>query len=85
MLGITWQREAMYRAMYRESIMDQLREIERQVVEGERQLAEYEAHLVELKRQNQDNAGTERELETLRNNQSQLEQERQRLLFLLHP
>ena len=81
LLGITWQREA----MFRESIIDQLREIERQVVEGERQLAECEARLVELKRQNHEKAGMQRELETLRNNQSQLEQERQRLLFLLHP
>ncbi|SDF31185.1 hypothetical protein SAMN05216337_10517 [Bradyrhizobium brasilense] len=71
--------------MYRESIIDQLREIERQVVEGERQLAECEARLAELKRQKQDIAGTQRELKMLRNNHSQFEQERQRLLFLLHP
>ena len=35
--------------MYREALSDQLRQIEREVVEGERQLAEQEAHLFALK------------------------------------
>ena len=71
--------------MDRTSIYDQLRQIEREVVEGERRLAEQEALIVELKRQGQDTAKGERELETLRENQRRCDQDRQRLLSLLQP
>lgn len=40
--------------MYTTSIYDELRQIERDVIEGERRLAEQEAPVIELKRQNQE-------------------------------
>ncbi len=71
--------------MYRDAISDELRQIERQVIAGERQLAELEAHLVELRKQNQDTAGIEAELERLRRDQRLRELDRQRLLSRLQP
>ena len=42
------------RAMYRDTLFDELRQVERDVAEGERQLAELEALRVEMKKKNQD-------------------------------
>jgi hypothetical protein len=71
--------------MYRDSLLDELRRVEHDVVEGEHQLAEQEALLVSLKRQNEDISKPSALLETMRDNQRGREQERQRLLSLLHP
>jgi hypothetical protein len=71
--------------MDKNSISDELRQIERYVVEGERLLAEKEAHIVELKRQGQDTTSAEREYEMMRQNQRRWDQDRQRLLSLLQP
>jgi len=71
--------------MYRDSLLDDLGRVERDVVEGERQLAEQEALLVALKRQNEDTGKASALLETMRENQRSREQERQRLLALLQP
>ncbi len=71
--------------MYKDAIMDELRQIELDVVEGERRLAELEALLINLKRLNEDTAKVHAELEVMRKNQLDREQNRQRLLSLLHP
>ncbi|QOZ26051.1 hypothetical protein CI1B_53460 [Bradyrhizobium ivorense] len=71
--------------MYKESIMDELRQIEIDVVEGERRLAEKEALLIELKQRNEDTRRVEAELDVMRRSQLDREQNRQRLLSLLHP
>ncbi|WP_338821966.1 hypothetical protein [Bradyrhizobium septentrionale] len=71
--------------MYKDSIMDELRQIELEVVEGERQLAEQEALLIELKRLNENTTKVEAELKMMRKIQLDREQNRQRLLSLLHP
>jgi len=71
--------------MYREAISDQLRQIEREVVEGERQLAEQEARLYELKRAGEDTTAAEAQLENLRSGQRRRDQDRQRLLSQLQP
>ncbi|GIQ75504.1 hypothetical protein [Bradyrhizobium sp. RD5-C2] len=71
--------------MYKDAIIDELRQIELAVVEGERWLAEQEALLVELQRSNQDISTARAELEVMRKNQLDQEQNRQRLLSLLHP
>ncbi|WP_431015492.1 hypothetical protein [Bradyrhizobium pachyrhizi] len=65
--------------------MDELRQIELDVVEGERRLAEQEARLTELKRLNEDTTKVEGELEVMRKSQLDREQNRQRLLSLLQP
>ncbi|WGR73685.1 MULTISPECIES: hypothetical protein [unclassified Bradyrhizobium] len=46
-------------AMYKDPLLDELRRLEREVVEAERQLAEQEALVVGLKRQNQDTSQAE--------------------------
>ncbi|TWC05451.1 hypothetical protein FBZ93_103468 [Bradyrhizobium macuxiense] len=71
--------------MYKDAIMDELRQIELDVVEGEKRLAELEASLIELKRLNEDTTKVQAELEVMRRNQLDSEQHRQRLLWLLHP
>lgn len=71
--------------MHKDAIMDELRQIELDAVEGEKQLAEQEALLIELKRQNENTTKAEAELELMRKNQLDREQHRQRLLALLHP
>jgi hypothetical protein len=71
--------------MYGDSLLDELRRVEHDVVEGERQLAEQEALLVSLKRQNEDIRKPSALLEAMRDNQRGREKERQRLLSLLHP
>ncbi|WP_426611243.1 hypothetical protein [Bradyrhizobium sp. McL0616] len=55
--------------MYRDAIGDELRQIERDVVEGERRLAKQEALTIELKRQKQDISKAEVELERMRSDQ----------------
>jgi hypothetical protein len=71
--------------MYKDAIIDELRQTELDVVEGERRLAELEALLIELKRLNEDTTKVQAELEVTRKNQLDREQSRQRLLSLLHP
>ncbi|SFK03853.1 hypothetical protein [Bradyrhizobium sp. Gha] len=71
--------------MDRTSIYDELARVERDVVQGERRLAEQERLIVDLKREGQDTANAELELETLREIQRQRDQDRQRLLSLLQP
>jgi len=71
--------------MFQDAIADELRQIERQVVAGERQLAVLEAQLIELGSERLDTAAVEAELELLRRNQRHLESERQRLLSRLQP
>lgn len=71
--------------MHKDPIYDELRQVEREVVEGERRLAEQEALIVDLKRQGLDTEKPEKELEILRQNQRRADQDRQRLLSLLQP
>jgi hypothetical protein len=71
--------------MYRDSLLNELRQAELAVVNGERQLAEQEALLVSLKTQNDDVSEAQAGLEMMRRNQRRYEQDRQRLLSLLQP
>ena len=71
--------------MDRTSIYDQLSRVESDVVAGERQLAEQERLVLELKREGQNTASAEAELQRLREFQRLREQDRQRLLSLLQP
>ena len=71
--------------MDRDSIFDELRRIELAVVEAERQLAQQETLLVASKRQKQDIKKAQHELQMMRDNQRRLQQDRARLLSLLHP
>jgi hypothetical protein len=72
-------------AMYRDSVMNELRQIELAVINGERQLAEQEALLVSLKNENRYMVKAQAELEMMRENQLRYEQDRQRLLSMLQP
>lgn len=76
--------------MYTTAIYDELSQVERDVVEGERRLAAQEALVIELKRQNQETAKAESELakaeselERMRMEQRRRDQDRQRLLSRL--
>ena len=71
--------------MHQDALLDELRRVGRDVVEGERQLAEQEALLVALKRKNKDVRKVEAALEQLREDQRLREQDRQRLLSMLQP
>lgn len=71
--------------MHKDPVLDELRQVERLVVAGERQLAEQEALVCGLKRQKQDTSKAEGELERMRTDQRQLQQERLRLLSGLQP
>ena len=71
--------------MSREALFDELRQVERQVIDGERRLAEYEARILELKRSGQDTTAFEAELDLMRKEQRVLEHDRQRLLGRLQP
>ena len=71
--------------MYATAIYDELRQVERDVVEGERRLAEQEALIVEMKRQNEETSKAESELERMRADQRGRDQDRQRLLSRLQP
>ena len=70
--------------MHQDALMDVLRQVGRDVVEGERRLAEQEALLVALRRENKDVGKAEAALEQMREDQRLREQDRQRLLSLLH-
>ena len=72
-------------AMHRDALQDELRRLELDVVEGEHQLAEQEALVVTLKRRGEDVSQAESVLEMMRLSQRRREQDRQRLLSLLHP
>jgi hypothetical protein len=72
-------------AMHRDALQDELRRLELDVVEGEHQLAEHEALVVARKRQGEDVSEAESVLEMMRQSQRRREQDRQRLLSLLHP
>ena len=71
--------------MDRSSIYDELGRVERDVVQGERRLAELERQIVDLKREGRDTTRADLELDTLRDNQRQRDQDRQRLLSMLQP
>jgi hypothetical protein len=71
--------------MHQDALLDGLRRVGRDVVEGERQLAEQEALLVALKRKNKEVRKVEAALEQLREDQRLREQDRQRLLSMLQP
>ncbi|WFU27705.1 hypothetical protein QA649_16275 [Bradyrhizobium sp. CB1717] len=71
--------------MFNDAILDQLRQLEREVIEGERRLAQQEAMIVDLKRQHQDPSDAEAELAIMREDHRQRQQDRQRLLSLMLP
>ncbi|WIW47840.1 hypothetical protein ML401_06915 [Bradyrhizobium sp. 62B] len=71
--------------MDRTALLDELRQIERDVVDGERRLAEQEALIIDLKRQHLDTAKAESELERMREDQRRRDLDRQRLLSRLQP
>lgn len=71
--------------MHRDHIFDELRRIDREVVEAERVLAAQEAELVSLKKQNKDLTEVEAALEESRHAQQRRQQERQRLLQMVQP
>jgi hypothetical protein len=69
--------------MNRETICDELRRLEGEVVEAERVLAEKEALLVRLKREGQDVSRLASALNLMREQQQSRQQDRLRLLALL--
>ena len=71
--------------MNQDALLDELRRVGRDVIEGERQLAEQEALLVALKRENKDVRKVEAALEQMREDQRLREHDRQRVLSLLQP
>jgi hypothetical protein len=71
--------------MHLDALLDELRQVGRDVVEGERLLAEQEALLVALKQENKDVRMVEAALEQMREDQRLREQDRQRLFSLLQP
>ena len=71
--------------MHNEALQDELRRLEREVVDAERRLAEQETLLVELKRQGQDTHKAKAELEMMRDQQRRRQADRLRLLSLLQP
>ena len=56
--------------MYRDALLDELKQIGRDVAEGERQLAEQEALLVALKGEGKDVSNVEAALEQMRGRSS---------------
>jgi hypothetical protein len=72
-------------AMRMDLLLDELRQVGRDVVEGERQLAEQEALLIALKRENKDASKVKAVLERMREDQRLREQDRQRILSRLQP
>lgn len=69
--------------MNREAILDELRRLEGEAVQGERVLAQHEAQLVTLAKQNQDTSKVQAALNLMRDDQRRLDEDRQRLLALL--
>lgn len=68
-----------------EAFFDELRRIEGEVVQGERQLVEQEALLVALRRQEEDTRKVLEELERMRAQQREREQQRQQLMSRFQP
>jgi hypothetical protein len=68
-----------------EAFFDELRRIEGEVAQGERQLAEQEALLVTMRRQKEDTGKVLEELERMRVQQREREQQRQQLMSRLQP
>lgn len=64
-------------------LFDELRRLEKSVVQGERQLAEQEALLIFLTKHNQDLTEVEANLKLLRAKQQDLQQDRSHLLSML--
>ena len=71
--------------MHRDSLFDELRRIEYEVVEGERLLAAQEAQLISLKKNNEDLSEALAVLEAMREAQQCRQQDRRRLLQMLQP
>ncbi len=71
--------------MHKDAVLEELRQVERIVVEAEKQLAAQEALVASLRRQNQDPRQAEAVLQMMRQDQQRREQDRQRLLSLLQP
>jgi hypothetical protein len=69
--------------MNRDTIIDELRRLEGEVVEAERELAEQEALLVRLKSERQDVSKVASALNLMREQQQSRQQDRLRLLVLL--
>jgi len=69
--------------MNRDTIIDELRRLEGEVVEAERELAEQEALLVRLKSERQDVSKVASALSLMREQQQSRQQDRLRLLVLL--
>lgn len=69
--------------MNRDTIVDELRRLEGEVVEAERELAEQEALLVRLKSERQDVSKVASALNLMREQQQSRQQDRLRLLALL--
>lgn len=71
--------------MNRDTIFDELRRLESEAVEGERRLAEQEALVAASGKGSEEHREAEATLAMLLRSQQQLDQDRQRLLSLLHP
>ena len=69
--------------MNRDMLGDELRRVEREVVEAERRLADQEALLIEMRRGQEDVSTVEAELKMMREQQHERQQERLRILSLL--
>lgn len=65
--------------MFNEPLLDELRQLERDVVGCERRLAEQEALVVLMKQRKEDSSKAQAEQEMMRDDQRRRQQERQRL------
>jgi hypothetical protein len=69
--------------MNRDTIFDELRRLEGEIVKAERRLAEKEALLLKLKRKGEDGSAVSDGLNLMREQQQSRQQDRLRLLALL--
>jgi len=69
--------------MNRDTISDELRRLEGEIVKAERRLAEQEARLLKLKREGEDVSAVSDALNLMREQQQSRQQDRLRLLALL--
>ena len=69
--------------MNRDTISDELRRLEGEIVKAERRLAEQEALLLKLKRKGEDGSAVSDGLNLMREQQQSRQQDRLRLLALL--
>ena len=69
--------------MNRDTISDELRRLEGEIVKAERRLAEKEALLLKLKRKGEDDSAVSDQLNLMREQQQSRQQDRLRLLALL--